>query len=142
VQFFTRDGDCRRCGRRLPWPDPTIDISNLLKAETNAELLSNLGLRISRLRQAQGLTRKQVARKARLSWSHFYLIERGQRTPSIGLMERIADALGVELKSLFVSKPILLEDPFVLDILPFAAYVDLRSIAESLRELTSLEVIS
>ncbi len=54
-----------------------------------------LGRRVRRIRQEKGLTLKQIEAKVGVSATHISEIERGNTSPTIGALERIADALGV-----------------------------------------------
>jgi len=54
-----------------------------------------LGERIQALRDVRGIGRLELAKMAGLSRSGLGMIERGQRTPRLGALERIATALGV-----------------------------------------------
>ena len=63
-----------------------------------------VGQNVRGLRQARGLTQEQVAHDARIDVTYLRGIERGRRNPSLMLMARIAEALGVEL-------PMLLSPP-------------------------------
>jgi transcriptional regulator with XRE-family HTH domain len=65
----------------------------------NAKIL--LGRRIRYLRNIQGMTQEQLGAKADLSYKYLGSIERGEKNPSIDNLERIAQALKVELHELF-----------------------------------------
>jgi transcriptional regulator with XRE-family HTH domain len=54
-----------------------------------------LGKRIKRLRLSRNLTLKEVERKAQVSATHVSEIERGLTSPTVGVLLRIAAALGV-----------------------------------------------
>lgn len=49
-----------------------------------------------RARQAAGLTQEQLALEAKIDLTYAGGIERGQRNPSVKVLARIAEALGVE----------------------------------------------
>lgn len=49
-----------------------------------------------RARQAAGLTQEQLALEARIDLTYAGGIERGRRNPSVKVLARIAEALGVE----------------------------------------------
>jgi transcriptional regulator with XRE-family HTH domain len=54
-----------------------------------------LGRRVRRIRQEKGLTLKEIEAKVGVSATHISEIERGNTSPTIGALERIAGALGV-----------------------------------------------
>lgn len=53
------------------------------------------GERVRAARKAKGLTLVELASKAGLSYSYLSEIERGAKTPSLGALTRLADALGL-----------------------------------------------
>lgn len=56
---------------------------------------------IRRIRQAQGMTLRDLSKKTGIGISLLSLYERGKRSPSANLLERIAAGLGVKVKELF-----------------------------------------
>jgi transcriptional regulator with XRE-family HTH domain len=64
-----------------------------------------LGKRIRGLRNKAGLTIAQLAEKANLSDNFIGCIERGERSPTLKTLEKVASALGVEIADLFVFSP-------------------------------------
>lgn len=71
----------------------------LLERET--ELHKVLGETIRNLRKGKGLTLKQFARRTQLSISLLSQIERGESSPSISSLYKMATALSVKIKDLF-----------------------------------------
>jgi transcriptional regulator with XRE-family HTH domain len=62
---------------------------------------ARVGRNVRRLRQAQvGLSQEKLAVDAGIDLTYLGGIERGRRNPSLLVMARIADALGVELAEL------------------------------------------
>lgn len=59
-----------------------------------------IGRNVRRLRQAKGLTQEQLAVDAKLDLTYVGGIERGKRNPSVKVMARIAEALGVAMSEL------------------------------------------
>jgi len=55
---------------------------------------------VRRARQKAGLTQEQVALQADIDLTYVGGIERGRRNPSVLVLVRLADALGVEPKDL------------------------------------------
>src|SRR5947209_5559037 len=74
-------------------------------AETTANTLAAIGLRIRELRQSRGLTLQELADVSGLSTSMLSLVERGRASPSIGSLVVIASALGVAMSDLLASEP-------------------------------------
>ena len=68
----------------------------------NRETVENIGQRIRQLRESRGMTQSQLQARSRVSRSYLSRIESGQMTPSLGTLEKIAEALGVGLNRFFV----------------------------------------
>ncbi|MGZ3346339.1 MAG: helix-turn-helix domain-containing protein, partial [Caulobacteraceae bacterium] len=55
-----------------------------------------VGDNVKRLRVARGMTQEQLAFESRIDLTYMGGIERGRRNPSLLVMSRVAEALGVE----------------------------------------------
>ena len=64
------------------------------------ELLGALGERLRALRTSRGLSIEELAARAGTHSSNGGAIERGERNPTVFMLARIADALGLELETL------------------------------------------
>jgi len=138
VQYRTRQGNCRRCLRLLPprveflIPPPEAqdvpgDNQQLFEKWPNRETVENIGQRIRQLRESRGMTQSQLQARSRVSRSYLSRIESGQMTPSLGTLEKIAEALGVGLNRFFVPESngeTVLEDPFIQGLRPFLRQLD------------------
>ncbi|MBR1623249.1 MAG: helix-turn-helix transcriptional regulator [Pseudobutyrivibrio sp.] len=58
-------------------------------------------------RAAQNLTQKELAERTGINQADISKIENGTRNPSLNLLKRIADGLGMQLKIEFVPKQTL-----------------------------------
>jgi transcriptional regulator with XRE-family HTH domain len=67
-----------------------------LKGDTVDVRLTQFGHRLQELREAVGLSQKQLARKARLPVSTVALLENGSMEPGFFVMLAIAEVLGVD----------------------------------------------
>jgi transcriptional regulator with XRE-family HTH domain len=63
---------------------------------------SRLGELLKTRRAALGLTQRSLAQKLRVEPSHVAFIENGQRKPSLKLVARIADVLGLDRQELLI----------------------------------------
>lgn len=59
-------------------------------------LVQTFGLNVRRVRLDKGLTLEALADDVGLAYTYVGQIERGQRNPTLGVVERIAGALGVD----------------------------------------------
>jgi transcriptional regulator with XRE-family HTH domain len=73
----------------------------------------NFGRAIRIVRTAHGLTKAQLARRLSIGASHLSLIERGQRKPSVEVLDEISAVLRIppHLLALLASEPGDLDDP-------------------------------
>jgi transcriptional regulator with XRE-family HTH domain len=66
---------------------------------------AQLGKRIRRERTRQGLSLKEIEKRAGISPTHLSEIERGKSSPTVGVLTKIAQALDRPLSQLVVSSP-------------------------------------
>ena len=127
VQYATASGDCRRCGQCLgvgyPKPAPRRVAAPL--AARPARKMPDVGRRLRELREARGLTQAALCERcAALSRSFVSRVEHGRFLPSLGFLERLAEALGVGL-GVLLREESLTDDPLVREVVPFVR--DLRA---------------
>lgn len=67
------------------------------------DIASYVGPALRALRERYDLSQEELAFRARLDRTYISGIERSRRNPSIRSLQRITDAIGVELDTLFVS---------------------------------------
>jgi len=68
-----------------------------------SKILTNLGKKITQLRQQKGLNQESLAVRTGLSRSYITLMESGKKIPTISTLSLIADCLGVEIREFFSS---------------------------------------
>lgn len=61
-------------------------------------LISSIGKQIKERRAILDITQKDLSELAGISSNTLYKIERGQANPSLGVLIKIAEVLGMELK--------------------------------------------
>lgn len=59
-------------------------------------LAQTFGQNVRRVRQGKGMTLEALADEVGLAYTYVGQIERGQRNPTLGVVERIAAILGVD----------------------------------------------
>ena len=62
--------------------------------------LKRLGLKLRRLRQARKLSQSALAKQAGITGTYVAKLERGGSDPTIGVLKRLANALGVPVTAL------------------------------------------
>jgi transcriptional regulator with XRE-family HTH domain len=59
-----------------------------------------MGTRIKKLRTAQGMSQEGLAKRAKITREYVNRLEAGQYDPTVGVVQRLAKALGVRLTEL------------------------------------------
>ncbi len=66
-----------------------------------ASLSQNFGRKIRELRKSQRLTQEEVGERAELHPTYIGAIERGEQSPSLETVEKLAAGFGIDPKALF-----------------------------------------
>jgi len=61
----------------------------------------DLGIRLRLLREAQGLSQRELAKKAGVSNAIISMIEQNRTSPSVGLLKKLLDGIPISLASFF-----------------------------------------
>lgn len=69
------------------------------------DILKQFGKQVRDLRKAQGLSQEELAEKADLHYTYIGGVERGERNLSLKSIERIASALKIDIRELFMPHP-------------------------------------
>jgi transcriptional regulator with XRE-family HTH domain len=83
----------------------------------NEGLSAWIGAAIHRLRELNGWSQYELADAARIARSYLSRIENGHKTPSIGVLEKIAAALPVPMSAFFDERVEFLPDGFGCELL-------------------------
>lgn len=67
--------------------------------------MDQIGPRLRRLRAEHGLSQRRLAKLAGVSNATISLIENGRTDPSMGLLKRVLDAVGVSFARFFADEP-------------------------------------
>lgn len=116
-QYATVSGNCRRC-KQPPVPPPPappvppgdskppqLDLKNrghLPGVENHANLVAATALVLTSLRSEAGLSQSQMAARIGCARSYVSKVERSHAFPTIGSLDRFAQALGITLGGLVV----------------------------------------
>ena len=65
------------------------------------DLRELLAQNIKKYRKIRGFSQENLAEKAGTSTTHIGMVEIGKKFPSVGMMENIAEALGIDTPELF-----------------------------------------
>lgn len=73
----------------------------------NKQFFMDLGDCIKKIREAKGLSQKEVAAACKMDTGNYSRIEGGKTDPSFSSVQKIAKALGVQLTDLFKADEVL-----------------------------------
>ena len=59
-----------------------------------------IGMKLKQIRKAKGLSQTALAQKARVSRAYVFRLEAGGSDPTVGVLQRLAKALGVPVAKL------------------------------------------
>ena len=132
---MTTNSLCRRCHRPLEIDEPE-PLSPTLVAVSGHSGSDNGGLQVARavrdLRLERNLSQRQLAGRMQVPRTYISKIENGKATPTLSSLERLADALEVDICKLVYDARSrrneetanILADPFLAEIAPYVAQMD------------------
>ena len=98
VQFRTSNSMCRRCHKPLDVEEAPAPVE-IVAPKEDAEVAMDAGLRVAAqvkdIRRARHLSQRQLAGRMQVPRTYISKIENGKAIPTLGSLERLANALGV-----------------------------------------------
>ena len=61
----------------------------------------SLGDRLRYIRFSKGLSQEEIALRAEITTAYYGLVERNKKNPTVKILDKICDALGIELADFF-----------------------------------------
>lgn len=135
VQFRTSNSLCRRCHKPLEVEEPEPLIPQLVTAETQAAEEPdsiNVARAVREVRHGRSMSQRQLAARMQVPRTYISKIENGKATPTLSSLDRLAQALEVDICDLLRdaysrrarATAALLADPFLAEIAPLVAQLD------------------
>jgi len=135
VQFMTSNSLCRRCHKPLEIdePEPLLPALVAVSGRSGSE---DGGLQVARavrdLRLERNLSQRQLAARMEVPRTYISKIENGKATPTLSSLERLANALEVDICRLVhdarsrrnEETAQIFADPFLAEIAPYIAQLD------------------
>ena len=136
VQYRTSNSLCRRCHKPLDIEEledlaPQLVTSS---AQASAEAGLQVAGQVREIRKARHLSQRQLAGRMQVPRTYISKIENGKAIPTLGSLERLAMALGVEVSALVRDARSVREE----EVASIFADPFLAEIAASLPQLDSL----
>ncbi|MGB7264940.1 MAG: helix-turn-helix domain-containing protein [Terracidiphilus sp.] len=127
MQYRTINSLCRRCRRPLDIEEPAPLAPQLVTSQPPPES-DRAGLQVAgqvrEMRRARHLSQRQLAGRMLVPRTYISKIENGKAIPTLGSLERLATALGVEVRQLVRDNrsrrdeevTSILNDPFLAEV--------------------------
>ena len=135
VQFRTNNSLCRRCRKPLEIEEPEPLIPQLVSAAAPGNEEPE-GIDVARavrdVRHGRNLSQRQLAARMAVPRTYISKIENGKAVPTLSSLERLANALEVDICELLRDgrsrrareTTALMADPFLAEIAPLIAQLD------------------
>lgn len=98
VQFRTNNSLCRRCHKPLEIEEPEVQQPQLVAPALDPGTESiNVARAVREIRASHSLSQRQLAERMSVPRTYISKIENGKAIPTLGSLERLAVALGVDI---------------------------------------------
>ena len=103
MQYRTSNALCRRCHKPLDIEEPAHLVPQLVPSQAAPaceEAGAQVATQVRDIRRARHLSQRQLAGRMQVPRTYISKIENGKAIPTLGSLERLAAALGVEISQL------------------------------------------
>lgn len=103
MQYRTSNALCRRCHKPLDVEEPVVLAPQLVACQAAPaceEAGAQVAAQVRDIRRARHLSQRQLAGRMAVPRTYISKIENGKAIPTLGSLERLAAALGVEMSQL------------------------------------------
>jgi transcriptional regulator with XRE-family HTH domain len=135
IQYRTSNSLCRKCHRPLDFEE-LAPLAPQLVLSQPAPVSGEAGLQVARqvreLRLMRHLSQRQLAGRMQVPRTYISKIENGKAIPTLGSLERLATALGIDVRQLVRDArsrreeevALILSDPFLAEVAPLVPHLN------------------
>ena len=135
MQYRTSNSLCRKCHKPLDFEETTALMPQLVTSQAapdSADAALQVAAQVRDIRRARHLSQRQLAGRMQVPRTYISKIENGKAIPTLGSLERLASALGVEVRQLVRDArsrrdeevSAILNDPFLAEIAAMLPHLD------------------
>jgi transcriptional regulator with XRE-family HTH domain len=135
VQYRTSNSLCRKCRRPLDIEEPAPLAPQLVApsaSASSAEAGLQVAAQVREIRRARHLSQRQLASRMQVPRTYISKIENGKAIPTLGSLERLAEALEVDMRQLVRDSRsrreeevgAILSDPFLAEVAAMLPHLD------------------
>src|SRR5258708_507207 len=136
VQYRTSNSLCRRCHKPLEIEEPVKVMGPVAVPDNPQATSTQAGLQVAgqvrEIRRARHLSQRQLAGRMQVPRTYISKIENGKAIPTLGSLERLANALEVDMRQLVRDSrsrrdeevAAILSDPFLAEIAALLPHLD------------------
>lgn len=134
VQFRTVSAVCRRCKNclEIPEPEPAPAVLELVPTAPATAGTLQVATAVRDLRHVRNLSQRQLAARMNVPRTYISKIENGKAMPTLSSLDRLAQALQVDISVLLRDSStrhrdetaVLMADPFLAEIAHYTAQLD------------------
>lgn len=135
MQYRTINSLCRKCHKALDFEEPVHLAPQLVTTQPTPDCTDagmQVATQVRELRRARHLSQRQLAGRMQVPRTYISKIENGKAIPTLGSLERLATALGVEMRQLVRDArsrrdeevTSILSDPFLAEVATLLPHLD------------------
>lgn len=91
-------------------------------------LIMNTAQRLKELRKISNLSVYKLAQISEVSATYIHEIERGEKQPSIPIVEKLCKAFGIEVSDFFITNSSIMPDPKLQELINIASTLSIEQL--------------
>ena len=135
MQYRTSNSLCRKCRKPLDMEEPALLAPQLVTSQSvpdSGDAGMQVAAQVREMRRMRHLSQRQLAGRMQVPRTYISKIENGKAIPTLGSLERLATALGIEIRQLVRDArsrrdeevTAILSDPFLAEVAALLPHLD------------------